>query len=311
VQTPTTARPQRTFWTFVIIGIAVAAVIVVGVGPPGMLLPRSTVCQLGSEIGVYSIWTPSTMANIPRGGNVTQVQNEWNLTMTSGSLTMNPLGPFGGEIPASVKFESGTNVGIAVAYGDFNWTFYRTENESVIGGASGPCTQPYIAQIGIPGGACGGWDYVPLVNDSSDAVQPHVWNGTSTFNGSETYPGCPKETPGTYVWFDSTFHPGGVGTDASVRWDLCNFSGYHQLVLNGVAQVPISVVVPFEGHDISASGFLTWNDNSGIGPWLGPTATWLVPAGWVWNLAPVGPAAFGINPDLPLPGLVAFVRSAC
>jgi hypothetical protein len=294
----------------VVVGVAVAAVIVVGVGPPGYLLPRATVCELGKEIGTYTIWTPNLIANIADGGNVTTDQNEWNLTMTSGSLVTNALRPVGGAVGYGEAGKGLTN-GLELSYGDFNWTFYATKNVSEVGTAGGPCTQPYIAEIAIPGGACGATLSLPLSDNSSDASEPHVWNGTGTINGSETYPGCPKQTPETYVWFDSTFHSGSTGTAASVRWDLCNASGYHQLVLEGPAQVPIVVVVPFEGRDISAWGLLTWNDNPRVKPYLGPTATWLVPAGWIWNLASVGPAAFAINPDLPLPGLVAFVRSAC
>jgi hypothetical protein len=292
----------------VVTGIAIAVAIVVSIGPPGFPLPRATGCQLGAELGRYTIRTPTTLVNIPDGGNISTAHNEWNLTMTSGSLTTNPLQPFGNEIPSKVGFETRTTAGIAAEYGDFNWTFYRTVNASEIGGVGGPCTQPYIAEIGIPGGACGGFDYVPLANNASDAVPPHVWNGTSTFNGSETYPGCPRATSGTYVWFDSSYHANGTGSLQPARWDLYNSTGSFPLTLSGVARVPIVVTVPYDGGRISARGVLTWYIPPSA---FGSTAEYDVPGGWIWMIAPVGPAASAIDPALALPALAAFERLAC
>jgi hypothetical protein len=147
--------------------------------------------------------------------------------------------------------------GIWVAYDDFNWTFYRTANVSVDGGTGAPCTQPYIAQITEPSGGCGTLETIPLANSATDAGEPHAWNGTGAINGSETAPGCPVQTPGTYVWFDSSFHLGSSGPPHPFRWDLCNTTGFVPLALDGYAQVPIAVTVPFGGTEISATGFLT------------------------------------------------------
>jgi len=301
-------RRNRPSWVFSIVGVVLAAVIVVGIGPPGFLLQHVTVCQLGPEIGTYTIWTPITIANIPDGGNVTVAFNQWNLTMTSGSLSTNPLQPFGGPIQGEVKFGSGTNVGIEVQYGDFNWTFFGTSNVTKVGGVPGPCTQPYIAQISIPGGACGGFDYVPLVDNASDAVQPHIWNGTAGDNGTRGQPGCPVQTPGTYVWFDSSFHAGGSGAAQPVRWDLCNSTGKFPLTLQAVARVPIAVTVPFVGGNISATGLLAWYIPPST---FGPTANYELSGGWQWMLSPVGPSTSQISPYTLLPGLVAFERLSC
>jgi hypothetical protein len=61
---------------------------VLGVGLPGLILSREAVCQLGAQVGNYTIWTPTQIANVPDGGNVSVAIEEWNLTMTSGSLTV-------------------------------------------------------------------------------------------------------------------------------------------------------------------------------------------------------------------------------
>jgi len=302
-------RPPGLSTVPLVVGIAVAAVIVVGVGPPGLLLPQSTVCQLGAELGTYTVWTPALLANIPDGGNVTVAVNEWNVTMTSGSLTVNHLLPMGGTAYRVGEAGHGLTNGLEVNYADFNWTFYETRNVSGYGVNGSPCTQLYIAEVSLPG-VCGGILTLPLPDNSTDATEPHVWNGTAGVNGSENYPGC-HQTPGSYVWFDSAFHSGAPGNAKPVDWNLCGLSGYHLLELDGIAQVPVTINVPFQGHDISASGFLTWTDARGVNPFVGPTTTYLAPAGWNWTIAPVGPVATQTDPNEPLPSLVAFVRSAC
>jgi hypothetical protein len=195
---------NRGSWPVAVLGATVAIAVVVGVGPPGLLLPHGTVCQMGAEAGEYTIWTPLMLINIPDAGNVTFHTNEWNVTVTSGSLDLNSLQPQRGPIFSGEGGSSGLNrAGIWAMYGDFNWAVFRTTNASEVGASSVPCTQPFVAQLMVPGGGCGGLAVIPLSDNSTDAVEPHVWNGTSTFNGSETYPGCPQQTPGTYVWFDT------------------------------------------------------------------------------------------------------------
>ncbi|MGA8664800.1 MAG: hypothetical protein WB809_07035 [Thermoplasmata archaeon] len=237
--------------------------------------------------------------------------DEWNVTVSSGSLNLNVLTPQTGPVTGSWAGGSGLNrAGIAVMYGDFNWTIYATENSSAIV-ASDPCTQPYAAELVVPGGACGGFDYVALPNNTTDTIEPHVWNGTTGFNGTEQYPGCPVQTPGTYVWFDSSLHLDESGVQAAVNWNLCGVSGFKSLVLNGIAEVPVVLHVPYQGEAISVTATLEWYDNPSTPAHQGPTAGYLVPGGWNWTLAPVGPTSSAINPDLPLPSLVAFERTAC
>jgi hypothetical protein len=195
-------------------------------------------------------------------------------------------------------------------YGDFNWTIYDARNTSTMG-ASDPCTQPYVARIMIPGGACGGWDIVSLANNSTDLTEPHVWNGTAALNGTEDYPGCPTQTPGTYVWFDSSLHLGLSGAQAEVNWNLCGVAGFKPLVLDGIAEVGVALYVPLQGKDVSVTATLEWYDSPALSVYQGPTVSYLVPGGWNWTLAPVGPVDSMINTDLPLPGLVAFARTAC
>jgi hypothetical protein len=308
------ASPRRhpPFWTFIVVGVVVASVLFVTEGPPGALLPRGTHCELGAEVGNYTIWTPLQLINIPDGGNVSYANDEWNITVTSGSLVLNALTPQRGPIIGGFEGGSGENrAGLWVMYGDFNWTIYDASNSTSIGGASGPCTQPYVAELMTPGGACGGWYVVGLPDNTTDVGEPHIWNGTSTFNGTETYPGCPVQTSGTWVWFDSAFHGDRVGNDATIDWNLCGVPGYRSLVLNGIAEVPEILHVPFQGRSIAVTATLAWTNNRAISTIQGATAGYLVPGGWNWTIAPVGPAAFPIDPNEPLPSLVAFVRSAC
>jgi hypothetical protein len=291
--------------------VIVGVVILVGFGWPGVFLPHGTVCQVGAEVGNYTIWMPLQLINIPDGGNVSYGSDEWNVTVTSGSLTMNALVPQKGPIFSSLAGGSGLyRAGIWAMYGDFNWTIYDTRNTSTMG-VSDPCTQPYVAHLIVPGGACGGSAVIGLTNNSTDLVEPHVWNGTAGENGTENYPGCPVQTPGTYAWFDSSLHLGLSGEPAGVNWNLCGLSGFHNLVLNGIAKVPVALHVPVLGKDISISATLEWYDSPALKVYAGPTVSYLLPGGWNWTLAPVGPVNSKINPDLPLPGLVAFDRSAC
>lgn len=305
-------------WSFGIVGFLVAVVLFASVGPPALLLQHVTVCGLGPEIGTYVVWTPGTIINKPYETNisVSAYYGTWNYTFTSGTLSVGTLpvidsGPIGGE------GDYGPQGGLLVDFQNHNWTFFRTVNETVVGTAPGPCSQPYVAEVGA-GQGCGGGFVIPLLPDNStDSNEPHVWNGTEGLNGSEPVSGCAIQTAGTYVWFDSSFHAGGTGNYAPVTWNLCHSTGTFSLELLGLAQIPIRVTVPYQGRDISATGFLNWYGNSTGARWLTPpfepeaSAFYEVPGGWNWTLAPVGPAAFAINPTLPLPSLVAFERSAC
>jgi len=316
VQAPSVARPRRPFWVFVVIGFAVAALVVVGVGPPGVLLQHVTVCRLGTEIGTYVIWTPLAIINKPYLTNVSlaSYSDAFNYTITSGSLSIGALpatgsGGYGGEGDDSPQG------GLEVIYQNHNWTFFTTTNETVVGTNSGPCTQPFVAELGAAQG-CGAWLTVPLFPDNStDIDEPHIWNGTAGENGNN--PGCTVETPGTYIWFDSSFHSSGTGNYAPVNWNLCGQRESSQLELLGEARIPIVVNVPYQGRTVSVSGFLNWyGDPTGHTLWPLSnipeiTAYYLIPGGWNWTHAPVGPAAFPIDPDAPLPSLVAFERSAC
>jgi hypothetical protein len=312
VQGPVAHHRNRRRWPFAAVGAIVAVAVVVGIGPPGLLLPRATVCKMGTEIGEYTIWTPLMLINIPDGGNVTFHTNEWNITVSSGSLELNSLQPQRGPIYSGGGGGSGLNrAGIWAEYGDFNWTIFRTANTSEVGTSSIPCTQPFVAQLTVPGGGCGGEAVIPLSDNSTDAVEPHVWNGTSTFNGSETYPGCPQQTPGTYVWFDSSLNLGGTGPDTPVTWNLCGGAGYEPLSFPGIARVALVLHAPYGDGGVSVAAMLQWTDSPALPVYTGTTVGYLVPAGWNWTLTPVGPTNSPINPDQELPSLVAFERSAC
>jgi hypothetical protein len=291
---------------WMILGVVVAAVVVIGFGPSGRLLTHVTACRLGDNVGSYTIWTPDEIVNIPDNGSVTVGKSGWNVTMTSGSLSTGSIVPSGGSESTAL---SPPQSGIYAEYFDVNWTVYQTQNVSEVGASAGPCTQPYVAESSGIGLGCGGGTVIPLIENSSDAVEPHVYNGSDGFNGSQSVQGCPKATPGTYVWFDSSFHSGGTGYDTPVSWNLCGHSSLVPLDVNSTAQLPVVVTVPFEGHTVSASGLLTWYDSSTA--YGGPTVVYHVPGGWVWTLAPVGPISSPIDTARALPGLVAFERSSC
>jgi hypothetical protein len=304
---------NRRSWPFAAVGVGVAFVLVFALGPVGILPHQVTVCRLGAEVGTYLIWTPISLLNKPPGVN----DSTWvygpalNYTFSSGSLVVGalPTGPFhyggGGR-------DYDTAGGLDATYQNHHWTFYQTTNMSESGTSSLPCTQRYVALMGGSVG-CGGESIIPLLNGSNDTIEPHVWNGTAGVNGSEA--GCAVQTPGTYVRFDTSFDGNGSGISAAVNWNLCQLHGNSTLVLAGTAQIPVVVTVPYQGHDISATGSLEWyglphGQNNGVGlPTF--TATWTVPDGWDYTLAPVGPATFTINPDLPLPSLVAFEVRSC
>lgn len=310
-----TGKPRnRSTWVSSIVGVATGVILVVGYGPSGVLLPRATVCQLGSYLGTYAIWTPGTPLNKPVGVNVSAfaVSDGWNFTFSSGSLTVGSIHPN----PASGGGwgYDGPSSGVALLGSENNWSFYETSNVSEIGSASQPCTQPYVAELGLPPvQSCGGFVTIPLSNNTSDVVEPHVWTGGLGLNASSPEPpSCPAPTPGAYIWFDTSFHENATGVSSPVQWNLCSLVGNTQLYLSGVAEVPVVVYALYDGHEISTKGFETWvGPPQSVGPIEDWTAYWSIPGGYIWTLAPVGPTASPIDPESPLPSLIAFERSAC
>jgi len=294
----------------------VAAVVVVGVGPPGALLPHVTVCRLGPEVGTYVILTPDMLMNKPFQAifSIASYYDAWNYTFTSGSLVVGALAQ-NSTLGLGGAGSFGSPGGLEASYQDHNWTFFRAVNASVIGSTPSPCTQPYVAELGV-GLGCGGWVTIPLLpNNSTDTNEPHILNGVDNITGTQG-PGCPVQTPGTFVWFDNSYDPNGTGNYAPVDLNLCQIPGLSMQLL-GIARIPVVVTVPYQGHDISTSGFMNWYGNpaGGYTP-TNPPSSWasayyLLPGGWNWSLAPVGPADFPINPNVPLPSLLAFARSAC
>jgi len=303
---------ERLKFITVATAVAVGIVILVGFGPPGLLLSRATACELGAKVGTFIVWTPEILLNKPAGAIVSQSNalGDWNYTMSSGSLTFGTLPT--PRVDSGFQEDFNATGGFLGEFSDLNWTFYRTTNQTVVGSSGAPCTQPFLAIAGTSWCGGGGSGIVPLTpNGSNDSQEPHVEENLSELRGSA----CPQETPGSFVWFDTSYQANGTGTDRPVEWDLCNQSnGTLQLV--GPAQIPINVTVPFEGHDISSQGFLSWQGSvsgGSVGPLPGgfDSATWLIPGGSKWSLSPVGPAAFSIDPNAPLPGLVAFEERAC
>lgn len=304
------ARPRRhpAPWLFAIVGCAVAATIFASFGPPGLLAPQ-TVCELGARVGTFTIWAPTMMANNPdEGSAVMQATIGPNYTFTSGSLTVGAL-PSSPLASGGGVGENAPKTGIFASYADWNFTFYRATNVSRIGVVSDRCTQPYVATFSPIGGFChSDFSIIPLADNSTDAMEPHVWNGTtglnSTYNRS-----CPVGTPGAQVWFDTQLNLVGAGLETPYRWSLCNASANQTIDLLTVARIPVVVTVPYEDGSISTAGFLTWE---GSGDTFIPTVQYTLPGGWVWILGPVGPVSWAVDPmNAPIPGLLAFERLAC
>lgn len=298
-------------WLASLAGATVGLVILAALGPTGLLLPRRTTCLLGTLEGTYTIWTLETPLNKPPGVNVSMwaQQGAYGFTFTSGSLTVGALRPI--EASGGGWGDDGPFAGIFAVGIELNWSVYGVRNESQVEVPSDPCTQPYVAEASeSPVSSCGGPIVLPLVNNSSDLVEPNVWNGTGI-----SHTNCLSATPGAYLWFDTSFHADGTGADAPVSWDLCGRTGSFPLTLPGVAQVPISVYVPDAGGEIQARGFESWLGNpTGGFPLSEYSAEYSVPGGWLWMLAPVGPTSSRINtttPGAPLPALLAFTQSPC
>lgn len=302
---------RRRTWLASLVGATVGLVIVAGFGPTGLVLPRGTTCILGAPVGNFTIWTLETPLNKPPGVNVSMFGQDgaYGFTFTSGSLRVGAIQPSNG--PSGGWGDDGPSAGIFAMGVELNWSVYAVKNVSEVDVPSAPCTQPYVAKASAsPVSQCGGLLIVPLVNNSSDLVEPHVWNGSGISHSS-----CVEATPGAYLWFDTSFHAGGTGAEAPVSWDLCGQRGAYPLTLPSVAQVPISVNVPDGGSEIRASGFESWLGTP-TGGFLSDaySAEYSVPGGWIWMLAPVGPASSRINittPGAPLPAMLAFVQSPC
>ena len=217
------ARRRRP-WVYSIAGIAVALLVVIGLGPTGLLLPHATVCQVGPLVGNYTIWTPDEPQNQPEGVNVSAsvLSDGFNFTFTSGSLTVGALHP--NEASWGGWGDGNMYTGISLQGTENNWSFYRAVNVSVVGGDSSPCSQPYVAEESFfPIQGCGGFVTIRLQSNTSDVVEPHVWDGRWGPNATLSEPpSCPPATPGAYVWFDTSFHANATGVSAPVRWNLCN-----------------------------------------------------------------------------------------
>ena len=311
--TGTTVRQRSShLWLSALGGVVVAAVIVVGVGPPGLLLPRVTVCALGAPLGTYTMWTLDMPLNKPPGVTVSAYaeQGAVNFTFVSGSLTVGALRQDNRDSGGWGDFS--TNAGISSMGDEINWTVYGVRNTSQIGGSAGACTQPFVAEEARePVPSCGGFVTLPLANNASDVVEPHAWNGTGETSWDPA--SCPPATPGAYLWFDTSFHAEGSGIAAPAPYDLCGLNGSYPLIVTAPAQIPVVVNVPYGGREISIRGFESWQGGAfdPFSPIGGTTAYYSVPGGGNWMLSPVGPSSVGLVPTGYLPALVAFEELPC
>lgn len=279
-----------------LVGVVVASTLVIGFGPPGLLLSKT--CQLGKDIGTYLVWSPLYLVNIPDGGSVSVWQDPWNYTMSSGSVTLTSP-PWNTNLSGDQGWPPSS--GIFDTFEETNWTFYETQNVSPSGLTTSPCTQPYVAEFTGSYDGCFAASTIPLPNNTSDAIEPHSWNW------SGISPACPAPSPEAYVWFNTSFPLPTTGT--STRLDLCGLSGVDTLAAYTPVQISIAVNVPFQGREISSVGHLNWQgvDSSANEP----SVTYNVPADWMWEVSPIGPANSPLNLGRALTQLLAFERFPC
>lgn len=286
----------------VAVGVVVALALTLVVSLPE--LTRSvTTCELGNKVGSASIWTPSTLVNVPMAGSAAIGTDYLNWNFTSGSLTVGlaSLDAGGGSIGPG-KGE----IGIYGIIGLANWTFYQAVNRSQAFGPGTPCTQPFVAQIadGLICGASGNLSSIlVLANNASDAAQPHVVPPQPCSIGSAT--------PGSSVWFDTSFHTTGAsGASSTESLRLCGplFNAPLNVTLAGPAAYPIVASTLVGGRAIDASGSMVW---SGPGPFRVPTAEYSLAQGWVWNVSTIGAGMLPTVANPSTTSLLAFERSDC
>ena len=282
-----------------------------GDSPSGVFLQHVTVSQLGAGLETFTIWTPLQLINIPDGGNISFATNEWNVTALIGLVDSESTPALRGSSTGGLSGGSGLNgpdrvQGPGTSTGPSIGRSTTRRLAYLPAPAASPTSPSWFRAVRAGGGLWSRWPTTRQTpsNRMHGTAPPPQRHGDLR--------GVQFKRPGrTEFWFDSEFQTSGTGITQPVVWNLCGVSGFLPLVLSDVAQVPVALVVPFQGTDISVTSMLEWNDSSALRVYLGPTVSYLVPGGWSWTLSPVGPVASGINPSSPLPGLVAFERSAC
>ncbi len=269
------------------------------------LFPATTRCVLGAEIGSASIWTPSVLVNVPLGGSAAFGARYLNWTFSSGSVTVGAPWPENGGM---ALYPGHSEVGINGVLGLANWSFYVAENRSQAFGASDPCTQPYVTAISssLTCATIGNLSTVLVLPDnSSDAVQPH------------TVPPQPcsydQATPGASLWFDTSFHASGSsGQGTSVTLNLCGpaFTAPLNVSVTSRVAYPIEVNMSLNGRVVTAFGNVLWNGPAGL-PVGVPTAEYLLPQGWIWNVSSIGSGTLPTVESPVATALLAFERTPC
>lgn len=283
------------------VGLTAALLLVTALGVPGWALPRETTCQVGSEVGEFTIWTPSGIVNKPLDSSVNLFGDTWSYGFNSGSLTLiSPTNPGSAGIG-----DSNPTAGILASYAEFNWVFYRTTNVSTVDANGQPCTQPYVAQVQLPALTQVEICLIPIMNNLSDVHQPH------SFNGTEGTPGCFVQPSDDYVSFFTAF-PTSNGTPiVGATLDLCGQSQPYPLPLTGLAELPISITVHLSGGNLTASGVLSWTGGPQPADPYFVSAYYDLAPGWSWQLASIAAEENPFSPAMPLPGLLAFIQTPC
>lgn len=296
-------HPKTTSIFAMAVGASVALGVVLTVSSSSVW---GTNCSLGGEVATALIWTPAVLVNIPAGGSGSWGASRLAWTFTSGPLVVGGLSGPGGTIS-----ESGTPQGSSVAAIDGfvsldRWGLFRAYNVSLPFKAGGGCTQPYVAEMLADMGGTRGVDLssiLPLPNNTSDAIEPHV---VPVLSGGVLTP-----TPGASVWFDTAYRPTNtLGAHESESISLCNApeTGTFNISLQGAAAYPIVVSITTNGQNLSSSGSVVWQ---GPVPGYNDTVGYSLPGNWVWNISTVSSGVLPTVADASASSLLAFERFPC
>ena len=282
----------------VVVGGLLATLLVVGVPA---LTTSTTACALGSPAGTAYIWTPQILVNVPLGGFASWSINRGNWTFSSGSLVVGQLPAAGG----GDSLEPGWNeTGINGVVGLAEWTFFHVRNVTLASSNGVPCTQPYLAAIDSPlycGGVGNLSTILPLADNSSDFVEPHVVPPQLCFAGINA-------TPGAELWFNTAYNS--TLSVSAETLSLCSptVTGPLNVTLEGTAEYPIVVSMTLTTGEIHASGVMSWTQSDSS---VGPTAAYGLPDGWVWNISALTPGTLPTLDDPQTTSLLAFERGTC
>jgi hypothetical protein len=227
------------------IGVAVV-LIATATALPGWGPQNHTECRLGSRVGNFTVWLPSSVVAAPYLGNESGKVEVW--TKSPGGF-------------AAVSFLTNGSNGNVTAWivGFENWTVFETSNLSVVGsGPDAPCSGPLVAHLSASppkGETHGGTTLWPIANGLvSDVGLPGGLNGSAMCSQVENNRNL---SCGVGARFDMNF------TSASGVVDTCGSSQPRTLSTKSDAW-PVRAPFVFKGVtyslpvDLSATNSAHW-----------------------------------------------------